>query len=116
MAIEQSVLKFGGVNIMWVIVFFDLPTETPEDKKSYILFRKSLLHDGFTMMQYSIYIRHCPCIENAEVHIKRVKSILPPEGEVRILRITDNQFGKIDVFYGKKRKLIEQAPTQLQFF
>ena len=112
----QSPIKFGGVRIMWVIVFFDLPADTKEDRKNYTIFRKILLSDGFSMMQYSVYMRHCPCIENAQVHIKRVKSSLPPDGEVRILRITDSQFGKIDVFYGKKRKPIEKAPTQLQFF
>jgi len=101
---------------MWVIVLFDLPTETPKARKQYTAFRKHLLDDGFTMMQYSVYMRHCASDENTQVHTKRVKSWLPPDGEVRIIRITDKQFGKIDVFYGKKRELIEQAPQQLQFF
>lgn len=101
---------------MWVIVLFDLPTDTPKARKQYTLFRKHLLDDGFGMMQYSVYIRHCASDENAQVHVKRVKSRLPPDGEVRIIKITDKQFGNIDVFYGKKRAPLEQAPQQLQFF
>ena len=65
---------------MWVLVFFDLPTETQKDRKNAALFRKRILKDGFTMFQFSIYVRHCASRENAEVHIKRIKSILPPQG------------------------------------
>lgn len=56
------------------------------------------------------------CDENALMHSDRVKSQLPDDGEVRIIKITDKQFGKIEVFYGKKRKNIEKTPLQLQFF
>ena len=66
--------------IMWIFVLFDLPTYTKKDRKESARFRNNLIKDGFTMMQYSVYMRHCPSRENAEVHIKRVKSFLPPEG------------------------------------
>jgi len=61
---------------MWVLVFFDLPTETKKEKKIYADFRKKLMMDGFTMFQFSIYLRHCASRENADVHIKRVRSFL----------------------------------------
>ena len=48
--------------------------------------------------------------------MKRVKACLPYDGEVRIVKITDKQFGKIEVYYGKKRKPTEKAPLQLEFF
>ncbi len=67
------------------------------------------------MMQYSVYMRHSASDENAAVHIKRVKASLPPDGEVRIIKITDHQFARIEVYYGKRRQPIEQAPTQLEF-
>lgn len=101
---------------MWVIVLFDLPTDTAEARKQYTVFRKHLLNDGFTMMQYSVYMRHSASEENAHVHIKRVKSQLPPDGEVRVFKITDKQFGRIEVFYGKKRKKTEAPPEQLSLF
>lgn len=101
---------------MWVIVLFDLPTDTPQARKDYTQFRKHLLKDGFVMMQYSVYMRHSASEENAEVHISRVKARLPPDGEVRIIKITDKQFSKIQVFYGKQSKPVESAPKQLGFF
>ena len=77
--------RFSEYRIMWVLVFFDLPTETKKERKLYATFRKQLMADGFTMFQFSIYLRHCPSRENAEVHIKRVKASLPPAGQVGIL-------------------------------
>ena len=74
---------------MWILVFFDLPTETKKEKKAYMDFRKMLMKDGFTMFQFSIYVRHCASIENAEVHMKRVQANLPQRGMVGMLCITD---------------------------
>ncbi|WP_419176460.1 CRISPR-associated endonuclease Cas2 [Desulfosediminicola sp.] len=109
-------MTFGGLNSMWIVVMFDLPTTSKEERSQYSRFRKGLLANGYLMMQYSIYIRHCSSDENATVHINRVKHNLPPDGEVRIIKITDKQFGKIEVFFGKKRKKVESAPKQLSFF
>jgi CRISPR-associated protein Cas2 len=105
-----------GWRTVWILAMFDLPTETREQKKAYVRFRKDLLDDGFTMMQYSVYQRHCASPENAEVHIQRMGKYLPPEGEVRFLVITDNQFGRIVTFWGKKRQPRTETPTQLEFF
>ena len=66
---------------------FDLPTATEKARKDYTHFRKSLLKDGFTMLQYSVYVRHCASEENADVHYQRVKGFLPPDGEVRLFKI-----------------------------
>ena len=106
---------FGGLNTVWVVVLFDLPTDTKAARKQYTMFRKELLRDGFTMMQYSVYMRHSSSDENAQVHVDRVKLSLPDDGEVRIIKITDKQFSKIQVFYGKKRKPTEKTPKQLGF-
>lgn len=108
--------RFSEYRIMWVLVLFDLPTETKKDKKAYALFRGNLRKDGFTMFQFSIYVRHCASMENAEVHIRRVKSFLPQFGHVGILCITDKQFGNIELFYGQK-PLEPNAPgQQLELF
>ncbi len=101
---------------MWVIAMFDLPTDTPKARKAYARFRKNLLEDGFTMMQYSIYSRHCASIENAEVHEKRMGDLVPAEGEVRFLTITDKQFSRTKVYAGKKRQKMPSPPSQLEFF
>ena len=121
--IPQNILS-GNVNIdriseyrvMWLLVLFDLPTETKRDIRAYTVFRKNLIKDGFTMFQFSIYIRHCASIENAEVHIKRVKSFLPEYGKVGIICITDKQFGNIELFFGKKPFAPNAPGQQLELF
>ena len=101
---------------MWVLVLFDLPTETKKEKKAYSDFRKNLQRDGFTMFQFSIYVRHCASQENAAVHIKRVKSFLPEHGQIGIMCITDNQIGNIELFYGKKVQPPNTPGQQLELF
>ena len=101
---------------MWIFVFFDLPTETKKDRKNAGMFRKNLIKDGFTMMQYSIYTRHCASRENADVHIKRSKSILPPKGQVIIFTLTDKQFGMMEFFIGEKETEKPATPQQLELF
>ena len=108
--------RFSEYRIMWVLVFFDLPTDTKKDKKNYALFRKNLQRDGFTMFQMSIYVRHCASMENAEVHIKRVNSFLPEYGHVAIMCITDKQFGNIKLFFGKKPIQPNSAGQRLELF
>lgn len=68
--------RLNQYRVVWVFVFFDLPTDTKKDRKNYARFRKNLIMDGFTMLQFSIYVRHSSSRENAEVHIRRVKSFL----------------------------------------
>lgn len=108
--------RFCEYRIMWVLVFFDLPTETKKERKAAADFRKNLLKDGFSMFQFSIYVRHCASKENAEVHIKRVKRSLPELGHVGILCITDKQFGEIELFFGKKEQAPPQIGQQLELF
>lgn len=108
--------RLNAYRIMWVIVFFDLPVVTKKDRKIYADFRKKLLQDGYGMFQYSIYLRHCPSMENAQVHIKRVKKQLPEKGHVVMMTITDKQFGMIEIFQGKKRAVPLETPQQLELF
>ena len=109
-------MNLNAYQIMWVLVFFDLPTETEKDRKRYTKFRKSLMDDGFSMFQFSIYLRHCSSRENADVHIKRVKRLLPEHGHVGILCITDKQFGMMELFFGQKPAELPEIPQQLELF
>ena len=94
--------RINEYRIMWLLVFFDLPTDTKKDRKAYATFRKQLISDGFTMFQFSIYVRHCPSADNAEVHKKRVRLIMPDNGQIGMLCITDKQFESMEIFYGGK--------------
>jgi CRISPR-associated protein Cas2 len=101
---------------MWVMVLFDLPTGTKKEQKVAAKFRKDLLGDGFTMFQFSIYLRHCPSFENAQVHIARVKANLPELGKIGIISITDKQFGDMEIYIGKKQAERPQVEQQLELF
>ena len=101
---------------MWLFVFFDLPTTTNSEKKTHALFRKDLLKDGFSMMQYSVYIRHCASLESSQVHIKRVEKLITQKGHVSIVKITDKQYGDIINFWGKKTVPLPDTPAQLEIF
>lgn len=101
---------------MWLFVFFDLPTETKKDRRNASQFRANLLKDGFSMMQFSVYIRHCASGESADVHEKRINKLVPPLGKVSVLRITDKQFGMIINYLGKAKQVAVDAPTQLELF
>ena len=106
-----------GWKTMWVIAMFDLPTHDKKARRAYTTFRKELLKDGFSMMQYSVYVRHCTSLENSHRHIQKISHMVPDEGEVRFLVTTDRQFEKMITFVGKKIvKRSEPEPTQLQLF
>ena len=109
-------MNFGGFGTVWLLVMFDLPTDTKQARKDYQNFRWNLLNDGFAMLQFSVYARYCPSDENAEVHEKRLMRWLPPDGEVRIVKVTDKQYERMQIFYGKIRKATEKPPEQISFF
>lgn len=112
----SNLSRLNEYRVMWILVFFDLPTETKKDKKAYVDFRNLLQRDGFTMFQFSIYLRHCASMENAEVYIKRVKNSLPKYGKVGVLCITDKQFDNIQLFYGTKPHKPNAPGQQLELF
>ena len=122
----MSEVRLNAYRIMWLFVFFDLPTNTKNGEAKKILykperrhavqFRKALEKDGFTMMQYSVYVRHCASKENMQVHIKRVRRSMPPTGFTSILAVTDKQYGDILNFWGKSERAKPEIPQQLEFF
>jgi CRISPR-associated protein Cas2 len=108
--------RLNAYRILWVLVFFDLPTETKAQRKIYAKFRKNILKDGFQMFQFSIYMRHCSSRENADVHVKRVKKILPAKGHIGIMCVTDKQFGMMEIFYGHSLTTAVAPIQQLEMF
>ncbi|WP_298741281.1 CRISPR-associated endonuclease Cas2 [uncultured Chitinophaga sp.] len=108
--------RLNAYRIMWLFVFFDLPVETKKERKAATGFRKNLMKDGFNMMQYSVYVRHCASDESAQVHIRRIKTFVPEKGQVSILKVTDKQYGDIMNFWGAKEKSLPSGPKQLEMF
>ncbi len=108
--------RLNAYRIMWTLVMYDLPTETKKERKAAARFRKELQNDGFSMFQFSMYVRHSSSSENADVHSKRVKKNLPELGKIGILQITDKQFGQMELFYGSKQVELPNVPQQLELF
>ncbi|MGH9543493.1 MAG: CRISPR-associated endonuclease Cas2 [Terriglobales bacterium] len=101
---------------MWLVAMFDLPVLEPDQRRNYTRFRKALMKDGFMMLQYSVYARYLRSEESAEAHRKIVRSAVPPQGEVRLIAVTDYQFGKMEVYYGRKPRRPEKPQEQMLLF
>jgi CRISPR-associated protein Cas2 len=113
---NSHLTHLSAYRIMWLLVLFDLPTDTKKDRKAYADFRKKLLKDGFNMFQFSVYMRHCASRENTEVHKKRVKAALPPRGKIGLLPLTDKQFGDMEIYYGTQYVPPPTEGYQLELF
>jgi CRISPR-associated protein Cas2 len=99
----------------WVLVFFDLPVGTPEERKAATNFRKDLLKDGYIMVQFSVYARPCGSADRVETQVRRLKPKIPAKGEVRGLIISDAQWGRMLVVRSQQRTDAEPMPEQMMF-
>ena len=113
---KKKKIDISGFKAMWLMAMFDLPVQTSKDRRNYSRFRTYLLKEGFTRLQFSVYARFCNSEERTKVFRKRLEKIIPPAGEVRLIAITDKQFGKMEIYAGKKSKNVEKPPPQLSFF
>ena len=102
--------------IMWVLVMFDLPVMTDAQRKHASGFRNELLDRGYMMAQFSIYMRHCPSPEAAEAAVALLKKLVPREGKVNVLAITDRQYERMETFYGGRPAAKCKKPEQFELF
>lgn len=102
--------------LMWMMVLFDLPVITKEERKVATDFRNFLLDQGFEMTQYSVYLRFCGNREKGETYVRLIRMSSPRTGKVSILFFTDKQFGGIVNIEGRKDKKIAEKPGQLELF
>lgn len=86
---------------MRALVFFDLPTDTSEDRRNYRLFRRSLLKNGFMMLQESVYVRLLINPAEAESAIDAIKKQKPKKGIVMVLTVTEKQYSKMEIITGE---------------
>ncbi len=95
-------MKPNSWRIMWVVAVFDCPTQTKLQRRRYTEFRKLLLHNGFSMLQYSVYVRNMPTMHQAQALIKQLGPETPPQGKCAFLLITDKQYAMTKSFYGPR--------------
>ncbi len=101
---------------MWLLTMFDLPTKTPIERRDYSRFRKMLLQNGFIQLQLSVYAKYSSSRENTIRYCRHIETGVPPFGQVRVIMITDKQFGDMVSLYGEKRQNAERKPEQLLLF
>lgn len=85
---------------MRVIVFFDLPVVTGEERKAYTKFRKFLLKSGFMMVQESVYCKLALNGSAVNAIIDNVHKNSPEKGLIQLLTVTEKQYSKMDLIIG----------------
>jgi CRISPR-associated protein Cas2 len=104
-------------NIMWLFVFFDLPTGNKEQRGRASSFRKYLLDNGFLMHQFSVYVKRCDSKEKVVSVVHNVKKKIPASGKVNIMWITDKQFcDSVEIWEGKQAFKPPQKQQNLLLF
>lgn len=101
---------------MWLFALFDLPVKTQEQRRRHAKFRKDLMANGFVRLQLSVYARYCPSEESATAYRRAVRNLIPADGAVRLVSITDRQFARMESYIGQKKVPREEQPTQLMLF
>ena len=96
---------------------FDLPTTTKKEQKVANTFRKFLLDDGYSMVQYSVYMRFCGSYDTMKKHTDRLLPVIPTGGNVKVLFLTDKQWEKsincIGKEYEERKKYIDPKQPEL---
>jgi len=113
---RETLADLSGYKPVWLFAMFDLPVDTKEARRRYARFRKLLLENGFSMLQFSVYARYCPSEDASDGYRKVIRARLPDDGQIRVLSVTDRQFGRMEVFNGKTRGDVEEPPRQLMLF
>ncbi len=104
---------------MWLMVMFDMPTQSKKDKKNYLRLRKSLIANGYSMMQYSIYVKSFHSYEASIAGRKRLKDYIATnkfKGNIRMVSFTDKQFEHMEILIGEKSSDEIAQPKQLVLF
>ncbi|MBS1416724.1 MAG: CRISPR-associated endonuclease Cas2 [Christensenellales bacterium] len=98
---------------MRVVVFFDLPTETAEERREYRKFRTALLKNGFFMMQESVYSKIALNNTAAEVIKETVRKFRAKKGIIQMLTVTERQFENMEFVLGQKQSAVVDSPDRL---
>ena len=98
---------------MRVMVFFDLPTVTTENRRNYTKFRKYLIKSGFLMLQESVYCKLALNATIANSIVQSVKKNKPPEGLVQLMTVTEKQYSKMELIIGESTSSVLDSDERL---
>ncbi|MDF1618740.1 CRISPR-associated endonuclease Cas2 [Petrocella sp. FN5] len=102
--------------VMRLICMFDLPTETPNERKAYRRFRKLLISEGFIMLQYSVYMRTCPSRDYSNRMSSKLDQKAPPNGHIRLVAITEKQYEDMKIIIGTKSHTEQMVGVERMIF
>ena len=85
---------------MRLILLFDSPMVTQKEIRIYNRFRKQLIKNGYIMMQFSVYCKLFANREAAIKHIDMLRKMVPKEGQIRLMLVTEKQYSKIEIIVG----------------
>lgn len=88
---------------MRMILMFDLPNVEEYQKKEYLVFRRNLMKNGYTMMQFSIYIKAVNAQSKVDQEVAKIKKYIPTNGNIRILAVTEKQYQSMFLLLGNKK-------------
>ena len=94
-------------------MFFDLPTESGEDRRQYRKFRKFLIKKGFLTMQESVYCKLALNTTVADSIVQAVKANKPSSGLVQLLVITEKQFSRMEFVVGTSQNNILDSDERI---
>lgn len=92
------------MRFMRVMIFFDLPVKSKQDRRAYTDFRRELLKNGFIMVQYSVYSRTVKNQDDANKYERLIERIVPANGSVRMMTVTEKQYAAIRLLAGERLK------------
>lgn len=98
---------------MRVLVFFDLPTETLENKREYRRFHKVLIKNGFLMMQESVYCRMLLTPSAGKAVLDVIRKNRPADGIVQVMTVTEKQFAAMEYITGAHHSEVLESDERL---
>ena len=96
-----------------MLVFFDLPTETKQDRREYARFRRYLIKNGFIMLQESVYCKLLLHATAQKLVLNALYRNKPPAGLVQILTVTEKQFARMEYMVGEHQGDIINSDARL---
>jgi len=96
---------------MRLLLFFDLPMNTKSERRAYSRFRKYLIGNGFTMVQFSVYAKIFPNRSSLDTYMMSLRQNLPKEGSVRAMAVTEKQYNNMFLLVGDKTLNEESLKT-----
>ena len=98
---------------MRVLVFFDLPVTTSENRRAYTHFRKFLLKNGFLMLKESVYCKLALNSTAVNAIVENIHKNKPEEGLIQLLTVTEKQYAKMDIIIGEIKSEVLDSDERL---